>query len=55
MARPIKETPILKGKDAENFFLHMDNLSPVSKEEKERAFYAYQAAKQNSPNCSLFG
>lgn len=54
MARPIKDTPVLRGKDAENFLLNMDNLSPVSTEEKERAFCAYQAAKRNSPNCSLF-
>lgn len=54
MARPIKETPVLRGKDAENFLKHIDNLSPVSKEEKDRACHAYHTAKRNSPNCSLF-
>lgn len=54
MARPIKETPVLRGKDAEKFLWHIDNPSPVTKEEKDRAYHAYQAAKRNSPNCSLF-
>ncbi len=54
MARPIKETPVLRGKDAENFRWQMSLLSPVTKDEKARAYHAYQAAKQNSPNCSLF-
>lgn len=54
MARPIKETPILKGKDAENFLWHIDHPMPVSEEERVRAYHAYQTAKRNSPNCSLF-
>jgi hypothetical protein len=36
MARPIKETPVLRGKDAERFFDRMENVKPVSAEEIER-------------------
>ena len=54
MARPIKETPVLTGKDAERFRWHMDHPSPVSEEEKERARLTYETLKRNSPNCSLF-
>ena len=54
MARPIKETPVLTGKDAERFRWHMDHPSPVSSEEKERARQAYELFKRNSPDCPLF-
>ena len=54
MARPIKETPVLTGKDAERFRWHMDHPSPVSEEEKEMARQAYEMFKQNSPDCPLF-
>lgn len=54
MARPIKDTPILTGKDAKQFRWHMNHLSPVSNEEKERVCNAYTSAKRNSQNCSLF-
>lgn len=54
MARPIKETPVLRGKDAENFLWHIEHPAPVSKEDRERAYKDYQIAKRNSPNCSLF-
>ncbi len=37
MARPIKETPVLRGKNAENFARRMANPAPVSKSEKEDA------------------
>jgi hypothetical protein len=36
MARPIKETPVLRGKDAERFFDRMENVKPVSAEEIAR-------------------
>ncbi|MCU0467914.1 MAG: hypothetical protein MUF58_04865 [Arcicella sp.] len=36
MARPIKETPILKRKDAQRFFEKMDNIQKVSPEELAR-------------------
>lgn len=41
MARPIKETPILMGKDARRFVEKMANLKPESKEEKEAAKKVY--------------
>ena len=37
MARPIKETPVVTGKDAKRFAEKMANLKPESKEEKEAA------------------
>jgi hypothetical protein len=36
MARPIKDTPDLKGKDARRFFDKMDNVQKVSPEELAR-------------------
>lgn len=54
MARPIKETPVLRGKDAENFLWHMEHPTSIPQEEKDRAYRDYLTAKRNSPNCSLF-
>ncbi|MBO5296621.1 MAG: hypothetical protein J6B03_03380 [Candidatus Homeothermus sp.] len=48
MARPIKETPILYGKDAERFEKLISQPNPVSKEEKERAKKAYEIMKSIS-------
>lgn len=45
MARPIKETPVLTGKDAENFARRMANPAPVSDAEKEADRKAYEAFK----------
>ena len=45
MARPIKETPVLRGRDAENFAKRMSNPAPVSKAEKEAAKKAYEMFK----------
>lgn len=45
MARPIKETPVLKGKDAERFTNEMENVGRASKEEIEEARKAYEALK----------
>ena len=36
MAEPIKETPVLRGQDAERFFDKMDNVKKESKEEIAR-------------------
>jgi hypothetical protein len=36
MAKPIKETPTLTGKDAERFFQRMENIEKVSAEEVAR-------------------
>jgi hypothetical protein len=45
MARPIKETPTIKGKDSIRFQEAMDNLVPISKEEKERMERSYKYMK----------
>lgn len=45
MARPIKETPVLRGRDAETFARRLENPTPVSKEEKDAARKAYEAFK----------
>lgn len=36
MARPIKETPNLTGKDAKRFFDKMESVKPLSIKEKEQ-------------------
>lgn len=48
MARPIKETPELYGKDAERFEKLISEPSPVSQEERERARRAYEVMKSIS-------
>lgn len=45
MARPIKETPVLRGKDAIRFAERIANPVPVSKAEREAARKAYEAFK----------
>lgn len=45
MARPIKETPILTGKDAKRFAEKMVNPRPVTKEEVEAARKVYEKFK----------
>ncbi|MDR2594458.1 MAG: hypothetical protein LBC87_06800 [Fibromonadaceae bacterium] len=45
MARPIKETPTIKGKDSIRFQEAMDNPIPVSKEQKEKQRRAYEFMK----------
>ena len=42
MARPIKDTPIIWGKDAERFLKAMENVTPISKEEREEQKKAYE-------------
>jgi hypothetical protein len=54
MARPIKDTPVLRGKDAERFRWHMEHPTPLSEEEKRLSWEAYELSKRNSPNCILF-
>lgn len=48
MARPIKETPELHGKDAERFERTISKPQPVSKEEREKAREAYEFMKSIS-------
>jgi len=45
MARPIKETPTISGKDSIRFQEAMDNLVPISREEKEEQRQAYEFMK----------
>ena len=45
MAKPIKETPVLTGKDAERFAYAVEHPQPVSREEVLRAEEAYEWAK----------
>jgi hypothetical protein len=45
MARPIKETPILEGKDATQFLNNMQNVQKSSKSEMERIQKSYQSFK----------
>lgn len=42
MARPIEETPILYGKDAERFVQEMENVEPATKEERIKAQKAFE-------------
>ena len=45
MARPIKETPVLTGKDVVRFAERTANPAPVSQSEKDAARKAYEAFK----------
>lgn len=42
MATPIEETPILRGKDAENFLKRMKENHKVSKEEYDEIMSVYE-------------
>jgi hypothetical protein len=48
MARPIKDTPILSGKDAERFVEHMlrSEERKETAEEREKRLEAYKTAMQ---------
>ena len=54
MAKPIKDTPVLRGKDAERFRWHMEHPTPVSEERKREAWEMYNILKANNPDCALF-
>ena len=45
MAPPLKETPVITGKDAKRFAEKMALLKPESKEEKEAAKRVYEKFK----------
>lgn len=55
MARPIKETPILTGADAERFvseMLRVENLSEETRaENRKRLMMDYEAAKKRITVC----
>jgi hypothetical protein len=46
MAQPIKETPVLYGKDARRFEERMSNLKPLSEEERKRMKMHYEIFKK---------
>ena len=46
MARPIKETPILFGEDAERFLKNMKEVKAASQEEKSRVRQSYEKMKK---------
>ncbi|MDR3268565.1 MAG: hypothetical protein LBT83_05820 [Tannerella sp.] len=45
MARPIKDTPVLTGKDAQRFTKAIENVKPVSKEKREEIMKSYELLK----------
>jgi hypothetical protein len=48
MARPITDTPVLRGKDALRFMVAMADVKPISKKEKERIEKSYQWFKKRA-------
>ncbi|MDR3268566.1 MAG: hypothetical protein LBT83_05825 [Tannerella sp.] len=48
MARPIKDTPVLTGKDAQRFTEAIENVKPVSKEIREEMKKAYELSKSRA-------
>ena len=46
MARPIKDTPIISGKDEERFLKAMENIVPISKERREEIKKTYEWFKK---------
>lgn len=46
MAKPIKETPILFGEDAKRFLKSIQDVKPVSQQEKQRVKSAYEKMKK---------
>lgn len=48
MARPIKETPVLRGKDAERFEERLKHPHPANDKERQAAKEAYEKFKSIS-------
>jgi hypothetical protein len=48
MARPIKETPIITGKDAKRFRETMENIKPVTIKRIEEINQSYELAKSHA-------
>ena len=57
LACPGLETPILTGKDAEKLLEIMDNVKPISQEERERMIRNYEFMRSiatfDMPECKL--
>ena len=55
MAKPIELTPTLRGKDAEKLLEIMDNVKPISQEERERMRRNYEFMRSiatfDMPEC----
>jgi hypothetical protein len=47
MSLPIRETPILTGKDAKRFAENAKNPKPVPREDYERALRTYEEMQKN--------
>lgn len=45
MASPIKETPALKGKDAERFLIDLSKAKPIGEEERRHAKDVFERFK----------
>ena len=45
MSKPIRNTPILSGKDAERFFAEMNNLPSLEERQNERARISANASR----------
>ena len=53
MARPIKETPILYGEEAQKFEKRMQSPEPVSQERLKRMQQDYEFMRSRCVNCSF--
>lgn len=51
MSRPIKETPILYGKDARRFLARMKEKRTETPEQRERRIAHYEALIDSFLNC----
>ncbi len=45
MAKPIKETPFLRGKDARDFVKNNKKVEKISEKEKSEIYKSYEALK----------
>ena len=48
MARPIADTPILRGMEAVRFMEAMENVKPISRERRESIERSYQWARERA-------
>ena len=48
MARPIADTPVLRGMDAVRFMAAMEKVKPLSREKRESIERSYQLAKERA-------
>lgn len=48
MARPIKDTPVIRGRDARRFAANIANPVRISKEEREKAEKLFEELKKRA-------